>query len=66
MTIELIDDGTRDTVLRCNICDEEVRLPYHPICERYADGANQAYDDWVSRCIEELEAEHRHEMRDSR
>lgn len=71
MAIELSDDGTMDTVLRCSECGEEFRFNYDGA---YEDGnlepseartaqeeeaaREEAYDAWVDSCIEEVEAEH--------
>ena len=55
--IELTDDGTLDTVLRCSICGEEMRYNY--------DGGDideetsaPSYDSFVDWAIEDAEADH--------
>jgi hypothetical protein len=66
MAIELTDDGTMDTVLRCSECGEEFRFNY---ANSGADEANAEtelsdadheahYDEWVQSCIEDAEADH--------
>lgn len=49
--IELTDDGTLDTVLRCSVCGEEMRYNY--------DGTSAlSYDSFVDWAIEDAEVEH--------
>ncbi|TXH12001.1 MAG: hypothetical protein E6R03_13685 [Hyphomicrobiaceae bacterium] len=68
MAIELMDDGTFDTVLRCDICREEFRYTYAmdlPDWPRSTEDAQiaqrtdeAAYDMFVTECIAETEADH--------
>jgi hypothetical protein len=65
MAIELTDDGTMDTVLRCSECGEEFRFNYssgpeeaNAETETSDADAEAHYDEWVASCIEEMEAEH--------
>jgi hypothetical protein len=58
--IELADDGTFDTVLRCSECGKEFRGTYAA-----DDGsalekveAEVDYADWIEEFINEVEAEH--------
>ena len=55
MAIELIDDGTLDTVLRCSVCGKEMRYTYMPDDEH--DGSN-TYDEFVDWAIEDAKSEH--------
>ena len=60
MTIHLTDDGTMDTVLRCSACGEEFRFNYQDSAEpdtRKMD-PEDAYDDFVQECIDEIADEH--------
>lgn len=65
MSIELGDDGTMDTVLYCTECGEEFRFNYDG-GGGFADDDTgevkltdeQAYDAFITSCIEEVEAEH--------
>jgi len=65
-TIQLSDDGTLDTVLRCSDCGQEFRFNYDGGMDAGNDqsqpqreqDALDAYDDFVDSCIEEVEAEH--------
>ena len=73
MAIELTDDGTMDTVLRCDECGEEFRFNYSdgpadgPRCEHgLDDGCSDCYDDFVDDSIAEIEAEHRCRLLDRR
>ena len=52
MAIELTDDGTLDTVLRCSACGEELRYTYMP------DNDDDTYDDFVEWAIDDAESEH--------
>lgn len=63
MAIELTNDGTMDTVLRCSECGQEMRYNYDPY--DYGDDVlenekanQQAYDDFVDWAIEDATAEH--------
>lgn len=60
MAIKLTDDGTLDTVLRCDECGEEFRYNYDPASDGYPaeDAAKDAYDDFIDGCIEDATAEH--------
>lgn len=60
MAIELTDDGTLDTVLRCTECGEEMRYNYDPAADDYPieDAAEDAYDAFVEWAIEDAESEH--------
>ena len=52
MAIELTDDGTLDTVLRCSECGEDMRYTYMP------DSDDDSYDAFVDWAIEDAESEH--------
>ena len=71
--IELADDGTMDTVLRCTDCGEEMRYSYSMIepdlspsesglvCEHGmpdGDGCEGCYDAYVADCIADATADH--------
>jgi len=59
MAIELTDDGTLDTVLRCSECGEEMRYTFTEV--GLADdepNAQKAYDVWVKGCLEDAAADH--------
>ncbi len=63
MAIELTDDGTLDTVLRCSECGKEMRYNYDPCGPdtEPADDDQQAeanYDAFVAECIEDATADH--------
>lgn len=64
MAIEETDDGTMDTVVRCDICGEEFRFNYDPSMDDAEIDADdeqacmEAYDAWIDGCIEEMEVEH--------
>jgi transcription elongation factor Elf1 len=66
MSIDLTDDGTLDTVLRCSECGEEFRFNYDGGMEPSTDedqpdreqDALDAYDDFVDECIAEVETDH--------
>ena len=61
MTIELIDDGTRDTVLRCSECGEEMRYNFAASSEFADEDPNSdktAYDDFVTWATEDAGDEH--------
>ena len=45
MTIQLTDDGTMDTVLRCADCGAEMRYNYDPSSS--ADDLDQRVDDYM-------------------
>ena len=61
MAIELTDDGTLDTVLRCRECGEEIRYNYDGQADySNSDGVfpSESYDDFVDWAIENAESEH--------
>ncbi len=60
MSIELTDDGTLDTVLRCSNCGEEMRYTYDPTQGESGDIADlpDTYDDFVDWAIGDAESEH--------
>jgi len=64
MAISLIDDGTLDTVLRCDKCGEEFRFNYECI-EADPNGTQEAWEEeyraWVARIQEETANEHEEE-----
>lgn len=69
MAIELTDDGTLDTVLRCSECGEEMRYNYAdgPDDDSGTDdgtGSIAAYDAFVQWAIEDAESEHECELAD--
>lgn len=57
MAIELTDDGTLDTVLRCSECGEEMRYTYMP--DDVPTGEEEdAYDAFIAWAIEDATADH--------
>jgi hypothetical protein len=66
MAIELTDDGTMDTVLRCSECGEEMRYNYDGSLDNATDGdyyganleVTDDYGDFVAWAIEDATAEH--------
>ena len=63
MTIELTDDGTLDTVLRCSECGEEMRYNFSSFTFHFSSGEpegldGQSYDDFVDWAIEDATQEH--------
>lgn len=57
----LVDDGTFDTVIRCNLCGEEQRYNYDPS----APGADEselsgeeAYQAFIDDCMADAEMDH--------
>lgn len=63
--IELTDDGTMDTVVRCRVCGAEARYNYDPESWEPTEGpangrvpAEQNYDDFVAWAIEDFDSEH--------
>lgn len=62
MTINLTDDGTMDTVLRCSECSEEFRGTYDSSFEQNENPTETqceaAYVAWVETFREEVEQEH--------
>ncbi len=64
--IQLSDDGTMDTVIRCTECGQEYRFNYDGGMDNGTDenqpqreqDALDAYDAWVDDCIAGIEAEH--------
>lgn len=63
MAIELTDDGTLDTVLRCSECGEEMRYNYANSCADDASDVGsrddeKSYDEFIEECIEDATAMH--------
>ena len=59
MAIELTDDGTLDTVLRCSACGEELRYNYDGQADHeHERDDGKAYDRFVDWAIEDAESEH--------
>lgn len=72
MAFILTDDGTMDTVVRCEHCGEEVRFNYDPTgnnpeprdYDTPKDIATRneqnrwLYDAWVAECIEDAKGDH--------
>jgi hypothetical protein len=60
MAIELTDDGTMDTVLRCTECAEEFRYNYDSSDADIVDPDDNGdkYDEFVAWAIEDATAEH--------
>lgn len=65
MAFRLTDDGTMDTVVRCEHCSEEVRFNYamedagEPECTHgKSDGCQDCYDEWVEQCCVDAEDDH--------
>jgi hypothetical protein len=70
MAIELIDDGTLDTVLRCSECNEEMRYstpmdaydetdgPCEHGVKSGGDGCSDCRDAWIAELITECSDEH--------
>ena len=60
MAIELTDDGTLDTVLRCSECGGEIRYNFGASSEFADDDQSNesAYNDFVKWAIEDAESEH--------
>jgi transcription elongation factor Elf1 len=56
MAIELTDDGTMDTVLRCSECGEEFRYNFDPGPDE--EDGEDAYNAFVDWAIEDAESEH--------
>ena len=56
--IELTDDGTLDTVLRCTKCGEEFRYNFDPAMPDTIDDIAEDYDAFVEWAIEDAESEH--------
>jgi len=57
--IELTDDGTLDTVLRCTECGEEFRFMYDGATDTAdEDAAVAAYDAFVDECVADATDEH--------
>lgn len=57
MAIHLTDDGTLDTVLRCDECGEEFRYNYDLGLDD-PDGLPTDYDAFIEWAIEDATAEH--------
>ena len=60
MAIELTDDGTFDTVLRCSDCGEEMRYNYANSTHESGDSEDidNSYDTFVIWAIEDATADH--------
>ena len=65
MAIELTDDGTLDTVLRCSECGEEFRFNYASQVEFNSDpeerddpDPEKDYELFIQGCIEDVENDH--------
>ena len=59
MAIELTDDGTLDTVLRCTECGEEMRYTYDgEPAGQHSEDSGDGYDAFVAWAIEDAESEH--------
>jgi len=59
--IYVSDDGTRDTVLCCDLCSKEFRFNYEPDDDdddQTEDQACRRYKAWVDECIAEVADEH--------
>src|SRR5690242_16284475 len=56
MAIELTDDGTLDTVLRCTECGEEFRFSSETLADY--DPEEMTRDQFIEQCIEDVENEH--------
>lgn len=52
--IELTNDGTLDTVLRCSNCGEEMRYNYASVDL----GCDTSYDEFLDWAIEDATADH--------
>ena len=59
MAIELTDDGTLDTVLRCSDCGEEFRYTFDIDTQDAYDGhSDTAYDAFVEWAIKDATEQH--------
>lgn len=56
-SFSLIDDGTMDTVIRCDKCGEEIRFTAAE-CNSDSEEDGDTYDNFVQWCIEECEDDH--------
>ena len=65
--IRLSDDGTMDTVLKCDECGEEMRYNFDTHNEDCTDesGACGCYDEFVDWAIEDAEYEHECEQEEA-
>lgn len=50
----LIDDGTLDTVIRCERCKVQTRFNY-AFADNGDDNEEQSYDDFVAECLKEVQ-----------
>lgn len=57
MPIELSDDGTLDTVLKCSDCGEEFRYNFDPDSDGDASDS-KAYNDFVQWAIDNATDDH--------
>lgn len=65
MAHSLTDDGTMDTVIKCDECGHETRFNYDGPGDGLADGGTpytdaeceQMYDEYVAECIAECDAD---------
>lgn len=63
MAIVLVDDGTFDTVIRCDACGRVYRFTYDPNLpsanpDYTVADATADYDAFITGCIEEVTIEH--------
>lgn len=58
--IELTDDGTLDTVLRCSDCGEEMRYTYD-----HGLDSEETYDEFIDWAIEDATYDHECEQEDT-
>src|SRR5574338_1179332 len=59
MAIELTDDGTFDTVLRCTECGAEMRYNYDGEPDgQHSEDSGDGYDAFIAWAIEDAESEH--------
>jgi RNase P subunit RPR2 len=65
MAFNLSDDGTLDTVVKCNVCGAELRYNYdgpdmHAVysAPNADDESDRRYRDFVEWAIEDAEADH--------
>ena len=58
MTMQLTDDGTLDTVIRCSECGEEFRFNFANSGDDESPEGPEAYDSFVEDCCEDAAEEH--------
>ena len=58
MTFTLADDGTLDTVVKCNECGQEERFNYDGDINMTPDEIEADYHEWVNGCCEGAEEDH--------